>query len=168
MRKSLTDTVTEMKENAEKTAENLATAADPALTAVKEELQAAGKQAAPAVEKAKAVVTKELQEAKTKAEPYARKARQKAEPTLKAAAKKAEPTLKAAQSAGRAIAHTLVPEVFVQLGAVEFPITDIVDRCRNDFKASHKGGIHSCKVYIKPEDATAYYVINQVEGKLKL
>ena len=33
---------------------------------------------------------------------------------------------------------------------------------------SHKVGVQSCKVYVKPEEGTAYYVINKVSGKLDL
>ena len=32
----------------------------------------------------------------------------------------------------------------------------------------HKVGVQSCKIYIKPEDGAAYYVVNKVEGKLDL
>ena len=34
--------------------------------------------------------------------------------------------------------------------------------------ATHKVGVQSCKVYVKPEEGTAYYVINKVSGKLDL
>ena len=32
----------------------------------------------------------------------------------------------------------------------------------------HKVGVQSCKVYVKPEEGMAYYVINKVSGKLEL
>lgn len=182
MSKKITDAIQEMKDQAERAVSDIAVAADPALTAVKAELAAAEKQAAPTVKKATAAVAEELQQAKIKTEPYVKQARRKAEPairtaqaaakkaepTLKAAAKKAEPTLKAAKDAGTQLAHVLVPEVYVQLGEHQFTCTDIVERCRADFRAANKGGIHSCKVYIKPEDGMAYYVINRIEGKIKL
>ena len=31
-----------------------------------------------------------------------------------------------------------------------------------------KVGVQSCKVYVKPEEDAAYYVINKVSGKLEL
>ena len=37
-----------------------------------------------------------------------------------------------------------------------------------DYRATHKVGVQSCKVYVKPEEGTAYYVINKVSGKLDL
>ena len=171
MSKKITDAIQEMKDQAERAVSDIAVAADPALTAVKAELAAAEKQAAPTVKRATAAVADELQQAKIKTEPYVKQARRKAEPairTAQAAAKKAEPTLKAAKDAGTQLAHVLVPEVYVQLGEHQFTCTDIVERCRADFRAANKGGIHSCKVYIKPEDGMAYYVINRIEGKIKL
>ena len=38
-------------------------------------------------------------------------------------------------------------------------------------KTAHRGrkvGVQSCKVYIKPEEEAAYYVVNKVSGKLPL
>ena len=40
-----------------------------------------------------------------------------------------------------------------------------VEMARADYRATHKTGIHSCRVYIKPEEQAAYYVINKVEGR---
>ena len=47
-------------------------------------------------------------------------------------------------------------------------VTDIIDRAKADYRATHKVGVQSCKVYIKPEEGAAYYVINKVSGKLEL
>ena len=43
-----------------------------------------------------------------------------------------------------------------------------MEKARADYRLTHKTGIHSCKVYIKPEENAAYYVINRVEGKIPL
>ena len=37
-----------------------------------------------------------------------------------------------------------------------------------DYRLTHKVGVQSCRIYIKPEDGAAYYVVNKVEGKLDL
>ena len=37
-----------------------------------------------------------------------------------------------------------------------------------DYRTTHKVGVQSCKVYVKPEEGMAYYVINKVSGKLEL
>ena len=47
-------------------------------------------------------------------------------------------------------------------------ITDVVDRAKADYRATHKVGVQSCKVYVKPEENAIYYVINKVAGKLEL
>ena len=61
-----------------------------------------------------------------------------------------------------------VPVVFAQAGGLEYDVTDIVEKAKADYKAGHKGGIHNCKVYIRADEGMAYYVINQVEGKISL
>ena len=43
-----------------------------------------------------------------------------------------------------------------------------IDRAKADYRATHKVGVQSCKVYVKPEEDAAYYVINKVSGKLEL
>ena len=73
----------------------------------------------------------------------------------KAAAKKAEPA-------------ALIPEIFVQWDDSEVSMAAIVEKAQADFKASHDDAIVSCRVYVKPQDQMAYYVINDVEGKVSL
>ena len=43
-----------------------------------------------------------------------------------------------------------------------------MEKAKADFKAQNKGAIRSCKLYIKPEDGAAYYVINGKSGKIDL
>lgn len=50
----------------------------------------------------------------------------------------------------------------------QYNITDLVDRAKADYRLTHKVGVQSCKVYIKPEEEAAYYVVNKVSGKLPL
>lgn len=50
----------------------------------------------------------------------------------------------------------------------QYNITDLVDRCQGRLPLTHKVGVQSCKVYIKPEEEAAYYVVNKVSGKLPL
>lgn len=65
-------------------------------------------------------------------------------------------------------AHTPPTEIRLQVGGLEYDCAAIVEKARADYRLTHKTGIHSCKVYIKPEESTAYYVINRVEGKIAL
>lgn len=62
----------------------------------------------------------------------------------------------------------LTPEVYVEFSGKQYNITDLVDRAKADYRLTHKVGVQSCKVYIKPEEEAAYYVINKVGGKLEL
>lgn len=100
-----------------------------------------------------------------KSEPVVRKARTVAE----AAAKKAEPAIEAAKNAGKQVAAVFVPEVYVQHANRQFDAAQLVERCKDDFKAKHPSTlIRSCRLYIKPEDNMVYYVINDIEDKLGL
>ena len=100
-----------------------------------------------------------------KAEPVVRKAKSAA----KSAAKKAEPVLEAAKSAGKQVAAGFVPEIYVQHANRQFDCNELIERCKEDFKAKHKNArVKSCKLYVKPEDGMVYYVINNIEDKLSL
>ena len=65
-------------------------------------------------------------------------------------------------------AHTPPTEIRLQVSGQEYDCAAIVEKARADYRLTHKTGIHSCKVYIKPEENAAYYVINRVEGKIPL
>ena len=62
----------------------------------------------------------------------------------------------------------LPPELYVEFSGKQYNVTDIIDRAKADYRATHKVGVQSCKVYVKPEEDAAYYVINKVSGKLEL
>ena len=78
-----------------------------------------------------------------------------AAPETPAAEPKKRKSSGAAQRRGR---PPLSPEVYVEF----------IDRAKADYRATHKVGVQSCKVYVKPEEGMAYYVINKVSGKLEL
>lgn len=82
-----------------------------------------------------------------------------------AAEPKAAKATKASTRRGR---PPLSPELYVEFGDKQYNITDIVDRAKADYRTTHKVGVQSCKIYVKPEEAAAYYVINKVAGKLDL
>lgn len=56
----------------------------------------------------------------------------------------------------------LVPEVFIQYEAIEARTEDIIENIKKAYVADghYVAGIKDLKVYIKPEDGCAYYVIN--------
>ena len=82
-----------------------------------------------------------------------------------AAEAKARKSAKAPVRRGR---PPLAPELYVEIGSKQYNITDIVDRAKADYRTTHKVGVQSCKIYVKPEEGAAYYVINKVTGKLDL
>lgn len=102
----------------------------------------------------------------------AKKVATKAKAQAKTAAKKAEPaiaeTKKAVRSTTKKVTAALIPEVFVQWDDCETSMADIIEKAKEDYKAGHDDLILSCRVYVKPQDKMAYYVINDVEGKVSL
>ena len=44
----------------------------------------------------------------------------------------------------------------------------MVEAAKADFSMNNSGAVTDLKLYIKPEDGMAYYVINGVEGKVAL
>lgn len=74
-------------------------------------------------------------------------------------------------AAKKAPAKVMEPEVFVQHEGREILTTDIVEKVKAAYVAEgHRASaIKSLKVYIKPEDYAAYYVINdKATGKVML
>lgn len=145
------ETVETIKSEAVDTAKKLSKAAEPAVEAAKNTIKNVGEIAEPAVKKAKSTAKK----------------------TAKAAGTAAKNTAKAAESAaktaGKKIAAAIVPEVYVEYVGKQFDCVQLVERCKADFKSKHKSSpIRSCKLYIKPEDQTVYYVINGKEDKIEL
>ena len=91
-------------------------------------------------------------------------------PAVEKTARKTAKADKAAKTTGKTgkTAHRgrppLAPEVYVEHGGKQYNITDLVDRAKADYRLT----VQSCKVYIKPEEEAAYYVVNKVSGKLPL
>ena len=85
-----------------------------------------------------------------------------------AAEAKESKTRKSAKAPARCGRPPLAPELYVEFSGKQYNVTDIIDRAKADYRATHKVGVQSCKVYVKPEEDAAYYVINKVSGKLEL
>lgn len=59
--------------------------------------------------------------------------------------------------------------VYVQFSGKEVEIDSVIAAAKADFKANNKGCVRTINVYVKPEDNTAYYVVNnKTEGKIEL
>lgn len=86
-----------------------------------------------------------------------------------AALEKTGPILEAAKAAGKQFAAGFVPELYVQDSNRQFDCAILLERCLDDYHRKYGSArISSCKLYIKPEDNTVYYVINDIEDKLPL
>ena len=97
------------------------------------------------------------EESKAKKKP----GRQPMTPEEKAAAAKV-------RSEQKAKAENLKPEVFVQYQDSEATIDALVEAAKADFRKTKKRTlITAMKLYVKPEERMAYYVINEShEGKV--
>ena len=94
---------------------------------------------------------------------------------VEAVAEKKRPGRKKAEGEA-AVAKTRAPraekavatEVFVQFGERETSVSAVVEAAKADFSMNNSAAVKDLKLYIKPEDGMAYYVINGVEGKVAL
>ena len=69
------------------------------------------------------------------------------------------------------IVKVIVPEVFIQFAGTELDAHSIIEQIKADWfnAGNNENTIESIKVYIKPEENAAYYVINETEtGKIDL
>ena len=66
------------------------------------------------------------------------------------------------------MAENLKPSVYVQFQETEANINELIDSAKAAFKAEKKRTrITSMKLYVKPEERSAYFVINEKnEGKI--
>ena len=78
------------------------------------------------------------------------------------AATAAKATTKAAEAVEEVKAAAADPEVYVQYQGNESNLAVITERIKKQYvEEGHKeSDIKSLKIYLKPEDASAYYVIN--------
>lgn len=61
------------------------------------------------------------------------------------------------------------PDVYVQFFGRQVDVAEVTEKAKADYKASNSKPIHSLKLYIKPEDNMAYYVINEADcGRVDL
>ncbi len=153
-------------EEAKDVVKTVAKAAQAKAEEVKAEAEA--KEAAKSEEKAaKAAIEAEKKDEK--------KEEQKEEPKEEAPAKapKAErKTRKSAAKTAKAAKKTAAePKIYVQFGAGESSVDAIVEKIKAEYvEQGHRvSSIKDLRVYLKPEDGAAYYVINEkVAGRVDL
>lgn len=60
-------------------------------------------------------------------------------------------------------------KVYIQFFGKQISSNDVLTSCEADYKSNNKAAVKSIEVYVKPEDNTAYYVVNgETEGKISL
>ena len=111
------------------------------------------------VEDAKAEAAKVVEEVK----PTVEKAKKSAEKAVKATRKTAvKATEKVKRTAAKAVGGDVMPVVYVQYQGEEEKIEDLVSAAKAAFAAEHaRTKVADLKLYIKPEERAAYYVINE-------
>jgi hypothetical protein len=105
------------------------------------------------------MATKKIEEAKTEVK-AAETAPAEAKKSVKKAAesKPAAKKAPAKKSAAKSDEKKIVTKI--QFGGKEIDTEDIIAACKADYKAKTNGHVRALSVYIKPEESTAYYVVN--------
>ena len=146
--------------------DNAAAIAKEAMKSVEDKVKEAAQKAEPAAGKAKATVLKTAEEAREAAKKAAKK-------TGAEAKKTADEAKKAADEAKKAVAKAVAPRpaCYIQYGAEEADLSAIEEAAKAAFIAEgHRAStIRELKLYIKPEENAAYYVINdKFTGKVAI
>ena len=116
-----------------------------------------------AVEEVKAETAKAVEEVKAEVKPTVEKAKKSAEKAVKATRKTAvKATEKVKKTAAKAVGAEVSPLVYVQYQGEEEKIEDLVAAAKAAFAAEHsRTKVSDLKLYIKPEERAAYYVVNE-------
>ena len=118
-------------------------------------------------EEIKTTATKIAGEAKTTASKASAAAKTTATKAT-TAAKKASTTAKKTATKKAAAKKKAEPtkSVILQFAGEDFKIDDIVEKAKDAFKAENKRkAVDDIKVYLKPEDRAAYYVVKSGESE---
>lgn len=99
----------------------------------------------------------------------AKTAKQTAQKIGSAAKPVVEKSATAVKKAADTAVKALKPELYVEYAGRKFDVGAVTARCKKDYRAKNGNkAVLSCRVYIKPEDNAAYYVINEIADKIFL
>lgn len=84
----------------------------------------------------------------------------------KTAEKKVADTKKAVEKKVAEKKVAVKENVYVQFMGAEVSTAELVKAAVEDYKANNKDAVKTVDLYVKPEERTAYYVVNGVEGKV--
>lgn len=101
------------------------------------------------------------------------RAKKAAETVVEAAAQVEEKVVAAAKKAAAPrkprAPKAAAPAIYVQYMGGETDVNALVEAAKASFKAGNDAAITELKLYIKPEESAAYYVINgDCDGKIDL
>lgn len=165
------------KVNREAVMSSLAQRAEEVTAAVKEAAKAVGDKAEEVIADASEALTEAAKENEAKKADAPAKAEAEKKEPAKAEKKPAEKKEKAARkpratkAAKPAKKEAAEAEIYVQFGANESALAGVVDKIKAEYvEQGHRASsIKSLKVYLKPEDGAAYYVINdKLAGRVDL
>ena len=138
---------------------------------VAKKVEEAVKPVAKAVETKVEEVKAEAVKAEAKVEEAVKPVVEKAAPEKEAKKPGRKPGLKNKSAAKPAKKEEAVTEIYVQYGPGESSVATVVEKIKAEYvEQGHRASsIKSLKVYLKPEDRSAYYVINdKVAGRVDL
>ena len=103
------------------------------------------------------------------AKPVVKKVKAAAKPAAKKAAKAGTEAVEAVKETAKKVTPKK-PEFYVQFGGNEVNVEELAAKAKAAFKENNKRtAVLSCRIYIKPEDNAAYYVINDTFfGRIEL
>jgi gas vesicle protein len=124
----------------------------------------AAKTAKPVTDKVKQVATDAAETAK----PVTEKVKQVAAEAAETAKPVTDAAKKAAAEAAKKV--PMKPEVYVQFGGKETLTSDLVQDAKTAYRAAgNRAAVRTLRIYVKPEDNAAYFVINdEFNGKIDL
>lgn len=160
------------KVNREAVMSSLAQRAEEVTAAVKEAAKAVGDKAEEVIADASEALTEAAKENEAKkADAPAKAEAEKKEPAKAEKKEKAARKPRATKAAKPAKKEAAEAEIYVQFGANESALAGVVDKIKAEYvEQGHRASsIKSLKVYLKPEDGAAYYVINdKLAGRVDL
>lgn len=136
-----------------------AEAKEQVLPVVEKVVEEVKEQAKPVVEKAVVAVEEVREQAKPVVEKAKRGTKKAAEMTAETAVKAKETVEKAAK---KVVTGETAPVVYVQYMGEEEKVEDLVAAAKAAFAVEHPATkVEDLKLYIKPEERAAYYVVNE-------
>jgi len=134
--------------------------------AIKADAKAAAKKAKEVEKKVEATVEKEAKVVADKTKTVAKKAASETKKTAKKTATAAKKTAKKTATAAKKTAKKVTAKqtITIQQGNNEVNLDDVIARV-NQATNNAKGDL---KLYVKPEDGKAYYVIGDLTGDVNL